>query len=269
MKGARPLTATEIRSVSKQFDGKFEIRNRSLLMLGISVGGRISELLALKIGDVWQNDRPVADLLFRRETVKGKESSRMVPVNRDGQNAIADLVAWHKAKYGSVDHDRPLFASRKQSGMKPISRGQAHKVLETAFNSADLNGKLATHSLRKTFAQRIYDVTGDIFAVKELLGHKSVETTRLYIGVGYEKLQKACKSIEISGETDRTSILYHSIDEIDTEKLIVELMKRGLDMSSTVRRVNVNEVPTLNSNERLVSHLDFNRTSNGNGRKVT
>jgi integrase len=66
MKGTRPLTTDEIRAVSKQFDGDFAIRNRSLFMLGVSVGGRISELLALTIGDVWQNNQPVSDLLFER-----------------------------------------------------------------------------------------------------------------------------------------------------------------------------------------------------------
>ena len=64
MRGARPLANDEILLVAKQFDGTFAIRNRSLFMLGVSVGGRISEMLALTIGDVWQNGRPVLDLLL-------------------------------------------------------------------------------------------------------------------------------------------------------------------------------------------------------------
>jgi len=54
MKGARPLSNSEILLVSDQFTGTYAIRNRSLFMLGVSVGGRISELLALTIGDVYQ-----------------------------------------------------------------------------------------------------------------------------------------------------------------------------------------------------------------------
>lgn len=64
MKGTRPLDNTEIRKVSEAFRGIFAVRNRSLFMLGVSVGGRISELLGLKVSDVWQNDRPIKDLLF-------------------------------------------------------------------------------------------------------------------------------------------------------------------------------------------------------------
>ena len=64
MKGTRPLDNAEIRKVSEAFGGVFAVRNRSLFMLGVSVGGRISELIALKLDDVWQNGRPVKDLLL-------------------------------------------------------------------------------------------------------------------------------------------------------------------------------------------------------------
>ena len=55
MKGTRPLANDEIRLVSACFTGTFEARNRGLFMLGVSTGGRISELLSLTIGDVYQN----------------------------------------------------------------------------------------------------------------------------------------------------------------------------------------------------------------------
>ena len=52
MKGTRPLDNNEIHQVSESFDGTFETRNRALFLLGVSTGGRISELLSLVIGDV-------------------------------------------------------------------------------------------------------------------------------------------------------------------------------------------------------------------------
>jgi len=197
MKGTRPLTTDEIIAVSKQFDGVFEVRNRSLFMLGVSVGGRISELLALKIADVWQNRCPVGDLLFEKDVVKGKETARMIPVNDDGREAISELIAWHVEQDGEFSPQRPLFISRKFGNA--LSRSQAHRILEAAFQRAGLNGKLATHSLRKTFAQRIYDASGDIFLVKEMLGHKAVETTKQYLGVSYARMQAASKAIEVEG----------------------------------------------------------------------
>ncbi|MHA1862022.1 MAG: tyrosine-type recombinase/integrase, partial [Candidatus Ranarchaeia archaeon] len=145
-------------------------------------------LLSLTIEDVWQNRAPVFDLLFEKDIVKGKETARMIPVNSDGQKAIRELIAWHIERYGEIDPQTPLFPSRKNG--TALSRSQAHRILSDAFAKAGLNGKLATHSLRKTFAQRIYDASGDIFLVKELLGHKNVKTTQQYLGVSYAKMWK-------------------------------------------------------------------------------
>ena len=235
MKGTRPLTTEEIVAVSRQFGGTFEIRNRSLFMLGVSVGGRISELLALKIGDVYQNDAPVTDLLFQRAIVKGGEVSRAVPVNADGRSAISDLIAWHLERCGDINPQRPLFPSRKYG--KALGRTQAHRILAMAFTEAGLNGKLATHSMRKAFAQRIYDASGDIFLVKELLGHKSVETTKQYLGVSYAKMQAATKAIEL--DNNRRLVLLHSLSEVSTGDLITELLSRGVDVSSAISQMQV------------------------------
>lgn len=58
MKGTRPLDNDEIRRVSSAFTGIFETRNRALFMIGVSTGGRISELLGLlRIEDVYQKRR--------------------------------------------------------------------------------------------------------------------------------------------------------------------------------------------------------------------
>ena len=150
MKGTRPLDNTEICSVSACFTGMYEVRNRGLFMLGVSTSGRISELLSLRICDVFQNRK------------KGKQTSRAVPVNVDGRNAINALVNWHRDRYGEIDNSRPLFPSRNGKGMQQMSRRTAHNVLKDAFVSAGLNGHLATHSLRKSFAQRVYEQSGDI-----------------------------------------------------------------------------------------------------------
>ena len=62
----------------------------------------------------------------------------------------------------------------RPKGNEAVKRQAIHKVLEAAFVKADLNGKLATHTLRKTFAQRLYQQCSDIYLVKELLGHKTL-----------------------------------------------------------------------------------------------
>ena len=232
MKGTRPLDNDEIRSVLTCFTGTFEIRNRGLFMLGVSTGGRISELLSLRVGDVYQNKNPVTDLLYGKAIVKGGEVSRSVPVNADGRKAIDELVTWHRQHYRSVASKRPLFPSRHKSGTVPMHRQTAHAILKTAFMEAGLNGKLATHSLRKSFAQRLYDKTGDIYLVQELLGHRNISTTQKYLGVNYADAKAAVEAIALIFESDRMTLLYNSITDITDETLIAELRKRGYTLDS-------------------------------------
>lgn len=232
MKGTRPLNNNEIRLVSGCFDGIFEARNRGLFILGVSTGGRISELLSLQIGDVYQNGRPVTDLLYNKSIVKGGEVSRAVPVNRDGRRAIDALISWHIDYYGMTENIRPLFPSRNGQGEKRMSRRTAHDVLKKAFIEAGLNGHLATHSLRKSFAQRLYDRTGDIFAVQEMLGHKSVSTTQKYLGVNYANVKEALEEMSLESELHRTGLLGSSLKSEADETLFLELALRGYDLSS-------------------------------------
>lgn len=108
-------------------------------MLGVSTGGRISELLSLQIGDVYQNGRAVTDLLFDKNIVKGGEVSRAVPVNSDGRAAIEELIAWHQAQYKTIAPSRSLFPSRNKKGYVPMNRQTAHEMLKKAFQAAGLS----------------------------------------------------------------------------------------------------------------------------------
>ena len=101
-----------------------------------------------------------------------------------------------------TENDRPLFPSRNGAGRKPLSRRNAHDVLKMAFEAAGKpNGHIATHSLRKSFAQRKpYEQTGDIFAVQEMLGHRSVATTQKYLGVNYASVRDALEQISVTSE---------------------------------------------------------------------
>ena len=242
MKGTRPLDTHEIRKVADCFDGIFETRNRGLFMLGVSTGGRISELLSLTIGDVYQNHTAVSDLLFDKSIVKGGEVSRAVPVNRDGRGAIDNLIQWHRDRYQNTKPDRPLFPSRHNSGTVPMHRQTAHQMLKKAFIAAGLNGKIATHSLRKSFAQRVYEQSGDIYLVKELLGHRNVATTQSYLGVNYADARDAVESIALDSESYRRGKMYNSLKDIPSETLQTELRKRRYNPAEQQEKLTTGEI---------------------------
>jgi integrase/recombinase XerD len=94
---------------------------------------------------------------------------------------------------------------KNRSGTIAMHRQTAHQMLKKAFIAAGLNGKIATHSLRKSFAQRIYERSGDIYLVKELLGHRNVSTTQDYLGVNYADARQACEAIALQEAQDSES----------------------------------------------------------------
>ncbi|MCG9132754.1 tyrosine-type recombinase/integrase [Candidatus Poribacteria bacterium] len=240
MKGTRPLNNAEIQAVANSFEGTFAIRNRALFMIGVSIGGRIDELLSLKVNDVWQNGKPVPDVLYDKAIVKGGEVARAVPLNADGRQAVEEIIAWHIEKFGAfgeVNPDAPLFVSRVKNTdgtPKRMTTQAGSDAIMAAFAKAGLNGKLGTHSMRKSFAQRLYSQTNDIFVVQEMLGHKNVATTQKYLGVNYAEVREALElmSVLIAGTAPRQATPVHRATDSD---LIAELAKRGYDVTTTTK----------------------------------
>ena len=240
MKGTRPLNNAEIHAVAAAFEGTFAIRNRALFMLGVSIGGRIDELLSLTVGDVWQNGKPVSDVLYNKEIVKGGEVARAVPLNADGRAAVEEIIAWHTEKFGmlsELDKDTPLFVSRvrnKDGTPKRMTTQAGSDALMAAFTKAGLNGKLGTHSMRKSFAQRLYSQTNDIFVVQEMLGHKNVATTQKYLGVNYAEVREALElmSVLVAGTQPRQATPVHRASD---DALIAELAKRGYNLTDVAK----------------------------------
>ena len=228
MKGTRPLTNDEIRTVRDCFDGAFQIRNRSFFMLGISVGYRVSEGLSLKVSDVWQNHKPVTDILFTKSIVKGGEVSRIVPVNYDGQQAIQEIIEWQQCQFHKITEHQPLFPSQKvECGIiKPLKRQAIHRILEKVFVSAGLNGKLASHTLRKTFAQRVHDKGNNIYLVKELLGHKKITTTEDYLSFNHKTAREVLEAISLYSEDNPCNPL----EDYTEEQLITKIISLGYEV---------------------------------------
>ena len=240
MKGTRPLNNAEIQAVSAAFEGQSAIRNRALFMLGVSIGGRINELLSLTVGDVWQHGKPVTDVLYDKSIVKGGEVARAVPLNADGRQAIQEIIEWHLNKFGEfgeVNPDVPLFVSRvknKDGTPKRMTTQAGSDAIMKAFAQAGLNGKLGTHSMRKSFAQRLYSQTNDIFVVQEMLGHKNVATTQKYLGVNYAEVREALElmSVLVAGTVPRQATPVHRASD---DALIAELAKRGYNVTTVAK----------------------------------
>ena len=126
-----------------------------------------------------------------------------------------------------------------------MHRQTAHDILKDAFTAAGLNGKLATHSLRKSFAQRVYEQSGDIFLVQELLGHKSVSTTQRYLGVDWASAREAVEGMALASQPYTMPLSSRSLEEINDDTLRSELVKRGYNVSSPKENETTAEIVNI------------------------
>ena len=168
-------------------------RNRAILELLYSSGLRLGELHALNRADV--------DLGAGLVRVTGKGSKqRIVPIGSEAARAVREYLALvDKGPGRTTGTDRADDASTRR-GSDPVfrttagrrlSRRQIQRVVGRVLESVDGTGGLSTHALRHSFATHLLDEGADLIAVRELLGHASLSTTRVYTHTSKERLLDA------------------------------------------------------------------------------
>jgi site-specific recombinase XerD len=201
MKGCRPLTDQEVITVSASFTGTFAARNKALFVVGYRTGFRISELLSLTVGDVMQHGRILDRITVARKYMKGgkagKSSGRTVPLHPEARAALSVwLEILQKRLKKALDPQTPVFCSRKadaQTGrLRAISATQAWRLLTDAYQACALTGKLATHAMRKTFCNRVYELLKhDLVKTQHAMGHANINSTVQYLSFREEEITAA------------------------------------------------------------------------------
>ena len=194
MKGSRPLTTSEVDAVLESFTGRHATRDKALFVLGIKSGFRVSEILSLRIGDVWQGGAPVNRVYVARRNMKRKAEGRCVILHPQAKAALTDWIA-ELREQGRADPECVVFQSQKDTS-RPISRVQAYRVLRRAYDKNEMQGQLGTHSMRKTFADRVYDhLDHDLVKTQRALGHKNINSTVSYLSFREEEIDQAILAI--------------------------------------------------------------------------
>lgn len=193
MRGCRPLIDTEVRNVVERLTGASK-RDAALFLLGIKSGFRISELLSLKVGDLLQAGRMVERVTVARRNMKKRVEGRTVLLHPEAKEALAE---WFKALEDEkkLSPETFVFLSRKGEN-RPVTRVHAWRVLHQAFADTDLDGKLGTHSMRKTFANKVYDALDhDLIKTQRALGHRNINSTACYLSFREEDIDRAILAI--------------------------------------------------------------------------
>lgn len=189
MKGCRPLDEQEVQEVASSFGGRFALRDRALFLLGVKSGFRISELLSLRIGDVVKNGKLVERVTVSRRHMKKKLEGRTVILNAEARDALALWIAELQGE--GATRETPVFRSRKGDD-RPINRKHAWRILNEAYEANELTGTLGTHSMRKTFANRVHVLLGrDLVKTQRALGHRNINSTVSYLSFLEEEIDAA------------------------------------------------------------------------------
>lgn len=153
-------------------DGRF--RDSLLLSTGFMTGLRISDILRLTFADILNGE-----VLIINEKKTGKR--REIPLNKDYRKHVEDCFSAMKLS----DTSKPMFLSYQGS---VITVQMVNKTLHGLKAQYNLNIEhFSSHSLRKTFARRIYDQAPDreyaLVKLSQVLGHSNISISRKYLGI--------------------------------------------------------------------------------------
>jgi len=194
MAGCKSLSDEEVQKIKNSFVRQ---RDRTLFVLGIRTGWRISQLLSIQLKHFIQHGQVSKTLKIDRTATKGQKTSQECALHSE---AITELTKLVKDQYGnnfnSLNPDLYLFKSRKGIN-SPIKRAHVHNILKAIVNCLQLDGKIASHSMRKTLSQRIYKNSGnDLLITQKALNHSYISSTINYLDVNQKEVDKLILDME-------------------------------------------------------------------------
>ncbi len=157
------------------------LRNRALVVLILNTGLRAEEALSLRLDDLRLNERSGQALV---RSGKGRKQ-RTVPLNKEARSA---LRAWLEVRPSGTDF---VFTSQKGNRWASSS---ARRGMQEIARMAGVEAHL--HTLRHTFAKRLVDAGVSLEKAAALLGHASLDTTRIYTTPSPGDLASAVEKLE-------------------------------------------------------------------------
>ena len=156
-------------------------RNRAMLETLYGCGLRVSELISLRLSDLFFEEG------FIKVTGKGNKQ-RFVPISSNTQKYISiyiDEVRIHcDAK---KEHEDFVFLNRRG---KQLTRAMIFTIVKQLSEKIGLNKNISPHTFRHSFATHLLQGGADLRAIQQMLGHESITTTEVYMHLDRTDLSK-------------------------------------------------------------------------------
>ena len=153
-------------------------RNLLLFVVGTNCGLRISDILALNVGDVKGKTHI---RMFEKKTGKFKK----FPIN-------AKLKPMFEEYTKNKNPEEPLFKTIFQNRLQ---RFAAYYIIKYACAEAGLCERIGTHSMRKTFGYHHYKKFKDVAMLQKIFNHSSPQITLRYIGIEQEEIEDSYMNV--------------------------------------------------------------------------
>jgi site-specific recombinase XerD len=161
-------------------------RDLAIIQTLLGTGLRISELAALTVSDVEISDRK--GTLYVRSGKGGK--ARQIPLDKQTRQALSNYLVERK----------PASSADREDGNERLFLGQRGPISEPGINylvtkyayQARLEG-CSSHTLRHSFGKNLVDAGTPLDQVATLLGHESLDTTRIYTRPSQKDLERAIR----------------------------------------------------------------------------
>lgn len=170
---------SDIQKLKEYFINRNEIRNYTLLVLGINIPIRISDLLSIKWKDVYDIRNKN---FFSHVSITEKKTMKKnyLALNKSSTQALQLLLV----QQTNINGDNYVFASNA-SGNRALSRVSAYLIIH---NAAEKNGikQISCHSLRKTFGYHAWKNGVHLALIMSIYNHSSITITKRYLGIEQE-----------------------------------------------------------------------------------
>ena len=155
-------------------------RNRAIIEVLFSCGLRVSELVNLKLSNLYVEEK------FVRVTGKG-DKERLVPIS---SRALDELNAWFadrnamRIKPGEEDY---VFLNRRGAH---LTRTMILIMIKRQAVAAGITKTISPHTLRHSFATALLEGGADLIAIQAMMGHEDIATTEIYTHIDTSSLRE-------------------------------------------------------------------------------